>query len=96
MPTHHKDHWLPKLIGVSAITLGQHIYYRDTAPSASLVREERWHSRQFRRLGIVRFLAQYFGDYLKGRWNGLTHKQAYHAIRLEIEAKARAAAGEEP
>ena len=33
---------------------------------------------------------QYVGDYLKGRFRGLSHWDAYRAVRLEQEARAAA------
>ena len=49
------------------------------------------HIEQFRRLGPVRHVAQYFFDYLRGRLRRKGHWGAYTSVRLEIEARAVAA-----
>jgi len=60
--------------------------------SATLIVHELMHIEQWRRLGAARHLAQYLGDYLRGRWHRLGHWEAYRAIRLEVEARRVAAA----
>lgn len=45
------------------------------------------HVRQFHDLGLLEFLRRYLGDYLRGRWSGLSHSEAYRSIGLEEEAR---------
>lgn len=46
------------------------------------------HIDQWRRLGALGWARSYLGDYLRGRWAGLKHFEAYRAIGLEEEARA--------
>ena len=62
--------------------------------SGRLIVHELMHIEQWRRLGAVRHLTQYIGDYIKGRWHRLGHWEAYLAIRLEVEARTVADAVE--
>ncbi len=55
-----------------------------------LLRHELTHVEQWRTLGVTGFLRIYLTDYFRGRRNGLTHYDAYLAISLECEARARA------
>jgi hypothetical protein len=55
-----------------------------------LVVHELMHIEQWRRLGAVRHVAQYIGDYLRNRFRGNNHWDSYRAIRLEVEALAAA------
>ena len=59
-----------------------------------LLVHELMHIEQWRRLGAIRHLSQYVGDYLKGRYRRLGHWEAYRAIRLEVEARGAADAVE--
>ncbi|HVF14735.1 MAG TPA: hypothetical protein VM942_09070 [Acidimicrobiales bacterium] len=86
------DHWIwvggPVPPGSDAITIGSLISVRrDAADSAWLLRHEEEHVRQWRELGPARFLRQYFGAYLIGRFKGFGHRAAYRMIPLEIEAE---------
>jgi hypothetical protein len=56
-----------------------------------LVVHELTHIEQFRRLGPLRHIAQYVGDYLGGRRRGRGHWEAYRNVRLEVEAREVAA-----
>ena len=60
--------------------------------SGTLIVHELMHIEQWRRLGPIRHLAQYISDYLKSRWNGFGHWEAYRSIRIEQEARDVAAA----
>ncbi|MDJ0954192.1 MAG: hypothetical protein QNJ81_10985 [Acidimicrobiia bacterium] len=60
--------------------------------SGRLIVHELMHIEQWRRLGAVRHLVQYVGDYLRGRFRRLGHWEAYRSIRLEVEARDAAAA----
>lgn len=48
------------------------------------------HVRQWGELGVIRFLWRYLTGYLGGRWKGLSHRAAYLAIPLEVEARVTA------
>lgn len=57
----------------------------------ALVLHELVHVRQWKRLGIARFLRIYLTDYLRGRRSGLDHQAAYRNIRFEKEARVAVA-----
>ena len=56
-----------------------------------LIEHELVHVEQYKRLGLMRFLWRYLGEYLGGRSRGMTHDLAYRAISLEQEARDLAA-----
>ena len=77
--------------GVAAMTLGRVILLRtDHAGDTALLAHELVHVRQWRELGAVRFLWRYLGAYARSRAAGLSHKRAYEAIPLEVEARTLA------
>ena len=77
--------------GVAAMTLGRVILLRtDHASDTALLAHELVHVRQWRELGAVRFLWRYLGAYARSRAAGLSHKRAYEAIPLEVEARTLA------
>jgi len=89
------DHWVwvggPVPPGSDAITVWRVISVRrHSADNAHLMRHEQEHLAQWRRLGVGRFLAQYLGAYLRGRFHGYGHKAAYRLIPLEVEAEQAA------
>ena len=55
--------------------------------SRSLLVHELVHVRQWGELGVLGFLWRYLGGYLRGRWSGLSHREAYLGIELEVEAR---------
>lgn len=55
--------------------------------SGRLIVHELMHIEQWRRLGAFRHVTQYVGDYLRNRFQGLSHWEAYRGIRLEQEAR---------
>jgi hypothetical protein len=74
--------------GADAITLGSLIIVRRSAAhDPRLLRHERVHVRQWRRLGFVGFLRQYVTAYLRWRLRGFGHWAAYRRIPLEVEAE---------
>jgi hypothetical protein len=81
--------------GISAMTFPNRIYIdpvvltRRDGPGLLLV-HELVHVRQWRELGVARFLWRYLGSYLSGRIRGQGHRGAYLAIPLEVEARAAA------
>lgn len=80
--------------GSAAITLGRLIIVRrGAADDERLMRHELVHVRQWRELGVPRFLVQYLGAYFRGRWHGHGHHEAYRRIPLEVQAEREAACG---
>lgn len=88
--------------GITAIATPWAIYVRpaaftrmqtgaEPARSGPLVVHELAHVEQFNRLGAIRHVLQYVGDYLRGRRTGLRHWDAYRQVRLEVEAREIAA-----
>lgn len=74
--------------GADAITIGPLVSVRRrSAGSVRLLRHELEHVRQWRRLGVVRFLWRYLGSYLGWRLRGYPHRSAYLRIPLEVEAE---------
>ncbi len=83
--------------GIRAMTLGSRIFV-DPSILAPLERSgevllvhELIHVRQWREHGVLGFLYRYLADYLKGRFSGKGHRQAYLDIGLEVEARRLAA-----
>ncbi len=77
---------------VAAMTLRSTIYVRadvlagEPGNVARLLAHELVHVRQWRELGTLRFLGRYLGEYLRARFAGRSHADAYRAISLEREA----------
>ena len=77
--------------GAAAITLGRLIVVRRRAAAdPHLLRHELVHVEQWRRLGVVGFLARYLWAYGRWRLRGHDHAGAYLRIPLEVEAEWRA------
>ncbi len=85
----HYSHWIFRFIpkGYDALTLGGHVFFRSDSPSPRLVAHEKKHVEQYATLGVIGFLWFYISDYFHGRLKGLSHREAYLAIRLEVEAR---------
>jgi hypothetical protein len=86
------DHWVwvggPVPPGSDAITIGPVISVRRwCANDPGLLRHEEEHIRQWRDLGVWRFLRVYLGSYVRSRLNGFGHRAAYRLIPLEVEAE---------
>lgn len=80
--------WLP---GIGASTLGRVIVVRhDRAGDRALLAHELVHVRQWRELGMIRFLRSYLGEYVALRRSGLPHRDAYRGISFEVEARRSA------
>ena len=87
--------WLARVWGkpVSAMAIRNTIYFRpdilDRDPSdlGPLLVHELVHVHQWSQLGFFRFLWQYVSGYLRGRLTGLSHRDAYRAIPIEVEAR---------
>ena len=84
-------HWLPRLLRVDGITLYPWVLFKGgkEAVPGWMLDHEQVHVEQVKRDGLVRFLCVYVGDYVKGRWAGKSHHEAYRAIRYEVEAYAK-------
>jgi hypothetical protein len=63
------------------------VYTRPRRQLTGLVIHELVHVNQWRREGYVRFALVYLGEYLRGRWRGQPHDEAYRAISYEVEAR---------
>jgi hypothetical protein len=88
--------------GIAAVAMPWAIYvtepvYARTQEGAEVGRDgplivhELAHIDQFIRLGPIRHVVRYVGDYVRGRVRGLSHWEAYRAVRLEVEAREIAA-----
>jgi hypothetical protein len=74
--------------GAAATTLGRFVFVRPgAAASQRLMDHELVHVRQWQNLGILGFLTQYVGAYLRWRVRRYPHWAAYRRIPLEIEAE---------
>lgn len=87
--------WLTRLWGktISAMTLGTRVYVksasldRDPSDLGVLIVHELVHVHQWAQLGAIRFLWRYVIGYLRGRFSGLSHQEAYRTIPIEVEAR---------
>jgi hypothetical protein len=80
--------------GAAATTLGRFVFVRPgSVDSPRLMRHELVHVRQWRELGICRFLWRYLSAYLRWRLRRYPHWAAYRRIPLEIEADWQARSG---
>ncbi|MCH7900847.1 MAG: hypothetical protein IH818_08025 [Acidobacteria bacterium] len=79
--------------GIQAMTVRRWIFVDprllngDTAKLSLLIIHELVHVRQWSDLGVIGFLSSYLGSYLRGRRDGLNHRDSYRAIDLEVEAR---------
>jgi hypothetical protein len=79
--------------GIQAMTVSRWIFVDpralngDRARLSLLIIHELVHVRQWSDLGVLGFLRRYLSDYLRGRRDGLSHRDSYMAIPLEIEAR---------
>jgi len=79
---------------VDGMTLGRIVLLRGDridARASRLIAHELVHVRQFAELGPVRFLGRYLSEYLRNLLRFRSHRRAYAAISLEIEARSEAA-----
>jgi hypothetical protein len=79
--------WLPA--GTAGMTLGPLILVRRGHLDRGLLAHELVHVTQWRELGVARFLFEYLGFYLRGRWRRLGHWDSYRQIPLEVAARLR-------
>lgn len=82
------SHWLPRLIGVTGITIGKTIYYScsRSAVTPNLFIHEFIHIYQYQRYGVLGFLVRYLFSYLGNLVIYKTHQEAYENITFEKEA----------
>lgn len=86
--------WLPAILGASATTFGQFVFFRPgayntgTARGLALVAHEAAHVTQYRDLGLVRFLARYVRYRVATRSRGLRHPMEAPCIELQRRALA--------
>lgn len=74
--------------GIGGMTLGRFILVRRGRDlDRALLAHELVHVRQWRELGVARFLAAYLGAYCSARFRGMRHWDAYRAIPFEREAR---------
>lgn len=77
-----------------AMTLGSRIFVspsilEEGGPAlTSLLLHELVHARQWNEKGAIRFLLSYARQYLVARLAGASHRDAYLAIDLEVEARS--------
>jgi len=83
------NHWLPKLLGVQAITIYPYILFAFTRENTTkeLRRHEQKHFEQVAMLGWFYFYFTYLGYYFIGLAKYKSHNQAYLNIPYEIEAR---------
>jgi hypothetical protein len=87
----HYTHFLPKLMHVTAVTFGRHVYYAISKESIThrLRKHEMVHVNQYNQLGFIRFLYRYLNEYVGFRLKGMNHNQAYLEISFEKEARQK-------
>ena len=77
--------------GADVMTLGSTVLVRrGHEDSRRLLAHELAHVQQWSRLGPSRFLTQYLGAYARNLARLRSHRPAYLAIPLEVEARERA------
>lgn len=79
--------WVAAMATPWAVYVRSDVLAGDPAGLADVLCHELVHVRQWRTLGYLGFLRRYIVDYLRGRGRGLSHRQAYQAIGLEVEAQ---------
>ena len=75
-----------KPLKINAIVLYPFILYCDKNPVAEVMRHELVHIDQIKKHGVGKFYALYLYEYCQGRWQGLSHYEAYRNISFEKEA----------
>jgi len=83
---------IPKIFGAEAITLYPFVLFAsDEAYELKhrIVHHEIVHLDQVRRLGFFKMYWTYLVDYVKLRFKGFNHWDAYSRLPLELEAYAR-------
>lgn len=88
MVTAKWDHWLPKFLGVEAITIYPWILFSQPKAYTDVktIIHECVHVTQVKKKGWLWFYFTYLVFYVRGRFRGMDHDDAYRAIPYEIEA----------
>lgn len=83
------NHWLPKRLGVAAITLYPFVLFAEDEArvDARIKRHEHEHVYQIMQVGWIRFYISYMFFYLALRARGRNHFDAYWEIPWEVEAR---------
>lgn len=84
-----QNHWLPKKLNVTAITLYPRIYLScdyETAINQDVINHEFIHVRQIRQLGWIKFYIVYLYNYITLYLKLKNQNDAYMHIPAEIEA----------
>lgn len=87
----YENHWLPKKLGYTAITLYPRIYMADSYGDATLnhvLNHEFIHVAQVREVGFVRFYVKYLLDYAVQLIKYRQTQVAYMHIPAEVAAYA--------
>jgi len=87
----HYNHFLPRLMKVTAVTLGRHVFYAiDSKMITDRLRtHEMAHIEQYNKLGFFVFLYRYLKEYILFRRKGYDHYHAYLNISFEKEAREK-------
>lgn len=85
---HYNQKWV-EYLGAGAVTFGNHIFYvqQQERVRPYLRNHEMKHVEQYEKYGLIGFLVVYLYWYLVGRFNGLSHWEAYEKIPFEVEAR---------
>lgn len=78
-----KDSFLPKMLGVNAITIYPFIFTSEGKPDDVLLNHEFLHVKQVETFGWFSFYLSYLMYYWAGRLSGLDHDEAYMDIPYE-------------
>jgi hypothetical protein len=78
-----------KPFNINAIVLYPFILYCDSSPSERIISHEQIHINQIKTDGVLKFYIRYLLEYGKGRWQGLSHYEAYRNISYEKEAYSK-------
>ena len=62
-------------------------YEREEEVEKQLLLHEKKHLEQYKKLGFIRFMRIYLGEYFFMRFNGCSHYYSYYNISLEIKAR---------
>ena len=87
----HYNHFLPRLMKVTAVTLGHHVFYAIDSKMIThrLRTHEMVHVEQYNKLGFFVFLYRYLKEYILLRRTGYDHYHAYLNISFEKEAREK-------
>ena len=83
------NHWLPRLVGAGAITLYPYVLCSQSAPEArrtKTIAHEMVHVLQVRKLGFFTMYWRYIVEFMKLRFQGVSHWDAHAMHSMEREA----------